>query len=1313
MPGNPKRISLRLSSRGTVKKKKSNQSEVSGQDSASGAQTSTAPLRNFQAPDVPEIGVQNFGGNLTQPSTFGDITQAADQRLAEQEAVQARVRQQMPYLQEDLTQGLIPSPVAPDARQEYVQDTLILQMEERERQVQDFNRNLQNIRDQNRAAGYFTDQDRIKFREQAIERINKDMATQHKNASFLTRNIINPSADLLSTGPIRALANMGAGLIGLPEMANDILATAMSGIIEMAGGPEDAVPTWNETYGNTPLDQISDYIREATQRQRDLLEEKYGEGGTWEQVKKGNINGAIGHIANGVGETVPIMAMYALTGGLGAGTQTAAGTALFGSQTYQELQDSDVAPELKLANSLVGGLAEGFFEQVGTGWLFNTARKVLRTAGKEQAESFLKDSIEKTLKRAYEKYYVMTAPAGEILTEGATLVTQNFMDQITGVDPERGLLDGWQDTTILATAASAPVSTPTAAIRSIRDRKARREAEGLLEYNNGIIEALQSPDVTVEEKAALFERYQNNTQKINQYIEQEQEWRGSLTDRQRAMVEEVEQRQSEIETLMQNESLPDAARAGLEQEQKDLDSQMDGLVKETQRTVDSSNFSPETQDRIRDMTARIDEINSEIRRMRNEGTLTPDVEAPLVLERRRIQDEINELEPDAQTETTVETPTDETITETVEETPTEPVEATDTATEEVVETPVEEPARSGQTNLQGQPTTDPSQAVQVSDEANPQRAAQTLQDSYNRLTEGMTPEQIDSDPDLVRMRDRIGQLSGTQENVTPAEQTDIDTTVEPAAETTTKQVQEAVPPTEALTDDLNPKIYERPDMEYPVYRVVVGGQERFIQRVEDMSGRPYWRETVKRDGTWGRLNESTATYMMDTIGDTKKEAVDWLKSQYQQTQENVTPAADPTEIAVAYAPLRERNVTSISEDSSVRDSADYKTFQTLVQDAAKSIGIPISNSRDTWGGYVDSETGRPVQEVSNVMTVRATPEQARLLAAIIGQNAPEMQDSVLVGSYSSDGQGSEYVIGTGSFENAQNIIPLLKENGIDYFTIDKNTGDIIILDTDGSISGNIDSFINKLKENGQLTGFTAQHTDAEFIGQNDYGRIIEEARGNAGQQNWGDLDAAIERAKRGYADKSNRPVKSGSPQLGESRRDRAGRSETGQTKKLEGAPTVEGATGPDPILNEVARKYAESIGIDLNRQTEYVVVDVDRAKRIAKAYEEMEHNPSDPAVKEAYENLIRQTKAQYDALSEAGYVFYFYDETNDPYNGNPWEAMRDLRGNKKMAVFATEAGYGSSATDIDVSDNPLLQDTGIEWGYGAPNGPKKRVTAKL
>lgn len=53
--------------------------------------------------------------------------------------------------------------------------------------------------------------------------------------------------------------------------------------------------------------------------------------------------------------------------------------------------------------------------------------------------------------------------------------------------------------------------------------------------------------------------------------------------------------------------------------------------------------------------------------------------------------------------------------------------------------------------------------------------------------------------------------------------------------------------------------------------------------------------------------------------------------------------------------------------------------------------------------------------------------------------------------------------------------------------------------------------------------------------------------------------------------------------------------------------------------------------------------------------------------------------------------------------------MRDLRANKSMAVYSTEAGFGTSP--VDVSDNPLLADTGIEWSYGSPDGPKKRVLA--
>lgn len=173
-------------------------------------------------------------------------------------------------------------------------------------------------------------------------------------------------------------------------------------------------------------------------------------------------------------------------------------------------------------------------------------------------------------------------------------------------------------------------------------------------------------------------------------------------------------------------------------------------------------------------------------------------------------------------------------------------------------------------------------------------------------------------------------------------------------------------------------------------------------------------------------------------------------------------------------------------------------------------------------------------------------------------------------------------------------------------------------------------------------------------------------------------------------------------------------NESRGSQTLEGAPIIKtrkNVTGADPELTYWAEEYARRNNISYQRQTEYVEVDEGRAKRIAEAYDKMKHTPSDPRVKEAFENLINQTIAQYRVLEEAGYKFYFFDETNDPYNGSPYGAMEELRNKKRMGSFATEAGFGSGATELNVEDNPMLVDTGIKWGYGSTKGTKKRVLA--
>jgi GNAT superfamily N-acetyltransferase len=162
--------------------------------------------------------------------------------------------------------------------------------------------------------------------------------------------------------------------------------------------------------------------------------------------------------------------------------------------------------------------------------------------------------------------------------------------------------------------------------------------------------------------------------------------------------------------------------------------------------------------------------------------------------------------------------------------------------------------------------------------------------------------------------------------------------------------------------------------------------------------------------------------------------------------------------------------------------------------------------------------------------------------------------------------------------------------------------------------------------------------------------------------------------------------------------DRGGRLPRGSYTPLDGAPNVAGATGPAPGLVDVARSYAAAAGISHRRQAVYVEVDEARARRLADAYAEMKHAPQDPKVQEAYADMIRQTKDQYQALVDAGYEFSFFDSSSDPYKGNPSAAMRDLRANKRMAVYGTYDGYGTEGiTGAEIKGNPMLEPTGLTW----------------
>lgn len=133
------------------------------------------------------------------------------------------------------------------------------------------------------------------------------------------------------------------------------------------------------------------------------------------------------------------------------------------------------------------------------------------------------------------------------------------------------------------------------------------------------------------------------------------------------------------------------------------------------------------------------------------------------------------------------------------------------------------------------------------------------------------------------------------------------------------------------------------------------------------------------------------------------------------------------------------------------------------------------------------------------------------------------------------------------------------------------------------------------------------------------------------------------------------------------------------------------STGPIEGVVRAARAYEEARGIPVRRQREYVKVDADRAKRIAEAYEQMEHAPNDPRVKAAYDAMIEETLAQYQFVKATGLVVEAIEPGQpDPYSGDLKAVLRDIQ-NGHLWFFPTDQGFGTE-TDAP-ADNPLLRET--------------------
>lgn len=135
-------------------------------------------------------------------------------------------------------------------------------------------------------------------------------------------------------------------------------------------------------------------------------------------------------------------------------------------------------------------------------------------------------------------------------------------------------------------------------------------------------------------------------------------------------------------------------------------------------------------------------------------------------------------------------------------------------------------------------------------------------------------------------------------------------------------------------------------------------------------------------------------------------------------------------------------------------------------------------------------------------------------------------------------------------------------------------------------------------------------------------------------------------------------------------------------------------TTPIPWLVDTVNDYMRKRGTAHELPEAFGPFDTEQAKRIAQAYEDMEHNPGDPKVRQAYEAMREETIGQYRALKDAGANFRYYTDYKDnPYAESPAMGYPELRDKRSLAIFPTEAGYGNAFTPSELENNPLLKST--------------------
>jgi len=324
------------------------------------------------------------------------------------------------------------------------------------------------------------------------------------------------------------------------------------------------------------LDDIGEYYRE-TGEDFGKQTKKY-DTGIAESIGKGEFKKAGEQILDQIVETIPSVAVMAMTGGAGnvakAGqvTKTMANALPFMSQRNAELQYDTSVPEwLKPVNASLNGLAEVVMDQkFGTQAAIQGIVNRFAGEGRDAAVLAAKDFVSSYVNKAINggAKYVKPFVNGAV-EEASTQLAQNIVDKYT-VNPDIDVMEGVADAAIVGSAMTGGIST----VGNIIQPQAKSRLQELETAQKEAIAAVNNPEVSEQAKEGLNAVLEANNQEIETIQKESEELSSKLSPEQKIQAEGLSTQIDQLDAVINDPAISEEVKATIEPQREALETQL-------------------------------------------------------------------------------------------------------------------------------------------------------------------------------------------------------------------------------------------------------------------------------------------------------------------------------------------------------------------------------------------------------------------------------------------------------------------------------------------------------------------------------------------------------------------------------------------------------------------------------------------------------------------------------------------------------------------------------------------------------------------